>query len=108
MFHVHGIRGHLFTGSLEDLRRNRTVLGISRVRRSPAAIEPTGSSPPSTGLDGEATRQGLAAASAYSQVQAPRQALAAVGVGGVGEVAEVRVAAVRVARAGLGQLVGLL
>lgn len=72
MFHVHGIRGHIFTGSLEDLRRNRSVLGIARVRRSPAAIDQTGSSPPGTGLDGASTRHGLAAASAYNQVQAPR------------------------------------
>jgi CBS-domain-containing membrane protein len=33
MFHVHGVSGHVFTGTLEALRQHPAVSGIARVRR---------------------------------------------------------------------------
>jgi hypothetical protein len=52
MFHIHGIRGRVFSGTLEQLRQQHLVAGVARVRRvapvltdaSPSTAAPSGGS----------------------------------------------------------------
>lgn len=63
MFHVHGIQGRIFSGSLEQLRQQRLVAGVAGVRRVGAITAP---SDPPAGLPTQARgAQQMAALQAY-------------------------------------------
>jgi CBS-domain-containing membrane protein len=50
MFHVHGIQGRVFSGTLEQLRLQQLATGVTRLRRvAPVVEDATPSNPPSTG-----------------------------------------------------------
>ncbi len=72
MFHVHGIQGRAFSGTLEQLRQQHLVTGVARVRRiAPVVAEAAPSiAPPSGGGSGNAL--GAKAVQAYGQTAATR------------------------------------
>jgi CBS domain-containing protein len=73
VFHVHGVQGRVFSGTLEELRRLRGVTGIARVRRvAPVAsqADPPAQLPPDD--PGAGHPIGRQAAQAYGQATAVR------------------------------------
>ena len=74
MFHIHGIRGRVFSGTLEQLRQQHLVAGVARVRRVAPVL--TDASPstaaPSGGSGGSAHALGAVAVQAYGQALTSR------------------------------------
>lgn len=72
MFHIHGLQGRVFSGTLEQLRLQRAVTGVSRVRRVAAVDAGTDEAlpTPSTPAGGRGVAQ--VAALAYGQATAAR------------------------------------
>lgn len=75
MFHVHGVQGRVFSGTLEELRQRRAVTGVARVRRVASVVAET--DPPAARLPdgpGAGIRHaiGQQAAQAYGQATAAR------------------------------------
>jgi CBS domain-containing protein len=69
MFHVHGVEGRLFSGSLEQLRQQLSVSGVTRVRRvAPVAAE----AEPQTAPQAGGRDVGHEVAQAYGQATATR------------------------------------
>ena len=73
MFQVYGIQGRVFSGTLEQLRQQRPVTGVARVRRvAPRVTEagPSTASPAGGASSGHAL--GVEAVQAYGQAAAAR------------------------------------
>ena len=71
MFHVHGIQGRVFSGTLEQLRQRQLVTGVARVRRvAPEVADLASPMAPSAGGSGHAN--GLEAVRAYGQTNTAR------------------------------------
>lgn len=72
MFHVHGVQGRVFSGSLEQLRQQQLVTGIARVRRVAPVVAEADSpmAPPAGGGSGRSL--GAEAVQAYGQAAAAR------------------------------------
>lgn len=76
MFHIHGIQGRVFSGTLEQLRIQQGVAGVARIRRvAPVAADadPTPSAP--SGGGGSTPGPGAQAVQAYRQATRVRQPL---------------------------------
>ena len=80
MFHIHGIQGRLFSGSLEQLRQQQAVTGIARIRRvTPVAADATSSpTAPSGASSSSVPGRGAQATLAYGQFARMRQPLTCV------------------------------
>ncbi len=77
MFHIHGIQGRVFSGTLEQLRQQQLVTGVARIRRiAPVAADasPITTTPPGGGSIG-AHGPGAEAVQAYGQAARVRQPL---------------------------------
>lgn len=81
MFHIHGVQGRVFSGTLEQLRQRQLVTGVARIRRvQPLAAEPGGTDVPHA-PSGDARRApaagpGADALRAYGAARPARQPLA--------------------------------
>lgn len=79
MFHIHGIQGRVFSGTLEQLRQQQLIAGVARTRRiAPVAADgrPHTTAPAAGGSDGHGP--GAEAVQAYGQAARVRQPLTCV------------------------------
>jgi CBS-domain-containing membrane protein len=67
MFHVHGMQGLLFSGSLEALRQTHSVTGVARVRRVPSVVADADQPAPPPHGSGTGRSVAQQAAQAYAQ-----------------------------------------
>ncbi len=73
MFHVHGVHGRMFSGTLEQLQQQQLVTGVARMRRTaPVLTEADPPMPASPGSGGGGLPLGQEAVQAYGQGGAAR------------------------------------
>jgi CBS-domain-containing membrane protein len=76
VFHIHGIQGRVFSGTLEQLRHQQLVTGVSRIRRiAPVAADATPTTAAPSRGGSTAPGPGAQVAQAYGQAARVRQTL---------------------------------
>ncbi|HPG77899.1 MAG TPA: CBS domain-containing protein [Piscinibacter sp.] len=77
MFHIHGVQGRVFSGTLEQLRQQQLVTGVARIRRVASVATETSSTTaaPSGGGGGSELGPGAEAVQAYGQATRVRRPL---------------------------------